>query len=58
MQLHNEEVAQLTEQLQVLRENYEEKLREYEEQTFVIKRFMQRIAADFMFGYYYAGYES
>ena len=31
MQLHNEEVAQLTEQLQVLRENYEEKLREYEE---------------------------
>lgn len=30
-QLHNEEVAQLTEQLQVLRENYEEKLREYEE---------------------------
>lgn len=30
-QLHNEEIAQLTEQLQVLRESYEEKLREYEE---------------------------
>ena len=30
-QLHNEEIAQLTEQLQILRENYEEKLREYEE---------------------------
>ena len=30
-QQHNEEIRQLSEQLQVLRESYEEKLREYEE---------------------------